>query len=67
MTRVHAKSAIAAVWVPELVDRMGRRDTRRPEEIARTLLAQLPHMGPDTSGGFFTPDTKTGSFEPIAA
>jgi NAD(P)-dependent dehydrogenase (short-subunit alcohol dehydrogenase family) len=65
MTRPHAKSTVAATWVPELVDRMSRGDTRRPEEIAGKLLAQLPHMGPATSGGFFNPDTPTGSFGPI--
>ena len=44
---------------------MARRDTRAPEEIARQLIDQLPHMSATTSGGSFTPDTKTGSFEPI--
>ena len=44
---------------------MARRDTRRPEEIERKLIEQLPHMSASTSGGFLTPDTKTGSFEPI--
>ena len=65
MTRLHAKNPVTAQWAPELVDRMARRDTRRPEEIARKLIEQLPHMSASTSGGFFTPDTKTGSFEPI--
>ena len=65
MTRLHAASPVTAQWAPELVDRMARRDTGRPEEIARKLIEQLPHMSASTSGGFFTPDTKTGSFEPI--
>ena len=67
MSQLHAKSPIAAEWLPELVDRISRDDTRRPEEIAEKLLAQLPHMSTRTSGGFFTPDTPTGSFAPIPA
>ena len=65
MSRLHARNPIAETWASDLVDRMGRGDTRRPEEIAGKLVAQLPHMSFATSGGFFTPDTPTGSFDAI--
>jgi NAD(P)-dependent dehydrogenase (short-subunit alcohol dehydrogenase family) len=66
MSRLHARNPIAETWASDLVDRMRRGDTRRPEEIASKLVSQLPHMSSTTSGGFFTPDTPTGSFAPIA-
>ena len=67
MTRVHFKSALGKTWVPELVDRIGRGDTRAPTEIANKLIAQLPYMTVETSGRMFTPDTRTGTFDPIPA
>jgi NAD(P)-dependent dehydrogenase (short-subunit alcohol dehydrogenase family) len=66
MSRLHARNPIAQTWASDLVDRIRRGDTRRPEEIASKLVSQLPHMSSATSGGFFTPETPTGSFAPIA-
>jgi len=65
MTRRHFVNPIGPTWVPELVDRVGRGDTRAPTEIAEKLIAQLPHMNVAASGQMFTPDTRTGSFSPI--
>jgi NAD(P)-dependent dehydrogenase (short-subunit alcohol dehydrogenase family) len=66
MSRLHARDPIAPNWVPDLVNRMGNGDTRKPEEIAGKLIGQLPYMLPATSGGFFDPDTPTGTFRSIS-
>ena len=66
MTLPHARSHMGEIWVPDLVTRVGSGDTRRPEEIAEKLIGQLPYMSAATSGGFFDPDTATGSFRSIA-
>ena len=65
MTRLQMHHAVAPKWMPGLVDRLARGDTRKPEEIANKLVAQLPHMSPATSGGFFDPDTPAGTFRPL--
>jgi NAD(P)-dependent dehydrogenase (short-subunit alcohol dehydrogenase family) len=65
MTRRHFSSPLGPTWVPELVDRVGRGDTRAPTEIAEKLIAQLPHLTVTASGQMFTPDTRTGTFSPI--
>jgi NAD(P)-dependent dehydrogenase (short-subunit alcohol dehydrogenase family) len=65
MTRRHFASTLGPIWVPELVDRVGRGDTRAATEIAEKLIAQLPYMTAQTSGQMFTPDTPTGSFNSI--
>jgi 3-oxoacyl-[acyl-carrier protein] reductase len=66
MTRLQATNAVAREWLPGVGERLARGDTRRPEEIAAKLVAQLPHMSAATSGGFFDPDTPTGSFRALA-
>lgn len=62
MSRSHLGNPFAATWLPELVGRLGSGDTRQPGEIASKLIAQLPFMSLATSGGFFNPDTPTGTF-----
>ena len=67
MTLPHARSHMGEIWVPQLGEsRVESGDTRRPEEIAEKLIGQLPYMSAATSGGFFDPDTATGSFRSIA-
>ena len=65
MSRRHFDSARGPTWVPELVSRLRSGDTYAPQQIARKLIEQLPFMDADTSGGFFTPDTATGTFQPL--
>jgi hypothetical protein len=65
MSRRHFRSPLGAMWLPDLVERIGKGDTRAPTEIAQKLIAQLPYMTAGTSGQMFTPDTLTGSFDPI--
>ncbi|MEP7240531.1 MAG: SDR family oxidoreductase [Devosia sp.] len=65
MTRRHFASPLGPTWVPELVNRVGAGDTRAPTEIAEKLIAQLPYLTAGASGQMFTPDTPTGTFDPI--